>query len=129
MSILGNRVLRIEDPRLLTRGGTYLDDVAVPGAAHVVYVRSPLAHGRITAIDTSEAVAAPGVIAVLTGADLDVGPMPPGFGGLPPSEAGPGMGRHLLATGRVRFMGEAVAAVVAQTRAQAVDAAELVVVD
>jgi aerobic carbon-monoxide dehydrogenase large subunit len=129
MSILGNRVLRIEDPRLLTRGGTYLDDVALPGAAHVVYVRSPLAHGRITAIDTSEAAKAPGVIAVLTGADLDVAPMAPGFGGLPPSEAGPGMGRPLLATGKVRFMGEAVAAVVAQTRAQAVDAAELVVVD
>ena len=69
-SILGNRVVRVEDPRMLTEGGTYVEDLALPGAAWLTYVRSPLAHARITAIDVSEAQAAPGVLAVVTGADL-----------------------------------------------------------
>ncbi len=72
MSILGNRVLRREDPALLTGGGTYVDDVASPGAAHVVYVRSTIAHARIESIDTTEAAAAPGVLAVVTAADIDL---------------------------------------------------------
>ncbi len=69
-SILGNRVVRVEDPRMLTEGGTYVEDVALPGAAWLTYVRSPLAHARITAIDVAEAQAAPGVLAVVTGDDL-----------------------------------------------------------
>ena len=73
MSIMGTRVLRTEDPRLLTHGGVYTDDMRVPeltGAAHVTIVRSPLAHGLITGIDASAAAAMPGVVAVLTAADL-----------------------------------------------------------
>jgi len=123
MSILGTRVLRTEDPRLLTHGGTYLDDVDVPGAAHLVYVRSPFAHARITATGTEAAKAAPGVVAVLTAADLDIAPAAPGFG------SHPSMVRSHLARDVVRFTGEAVAMVIAETRAQAVDAAELVTVD
>src|SRR5205823_417936 len=72
MSILGTRVIRTEDPRLLTAGGVYVDDLRTPelnGAARVTFVRSPLAHARITGIDASAALAEPGVIAVLTVAD------------------------------------------------------------
>ena len=78
-SILGNRVLRKEDPKFLTTGGVYVDDMVEPlldGAAYVTYVRSSLAHGRILSIDTSEAAQAPGVLAVFTGADLDLQPAP-----------------------------------------------------
>jgi carbon-monoxide dehydrogenase large subunit len=73
MSILGTRVIRTEDPRLLTAGGVYVDDLRTPelnGAARVTFVRSPVAHARITGIDASEALAEPGVIAVLTVADM-----------------------------------------------------------
>jgi aerobic carbon-monoxide dehydrogenase large subunit len=123
MSILGNRVLRVEDPRLLTAGGTYLDDLPLDGAAHAVYVRSPIAHAVIRGIDTAAARAMPGVVIVLTAADLDLDDMPPEAGG--PAA----MARPFLARERVNFAGEAVAMVVAETRAQAVDAVELVEVD
>jgi carbon-monoxide dehydrogenase large subunit len=123
MSILGTRVLRTEDPRLLTRGGTYLDDLDLPNAAHIVYVRSPRAHARIRGIETSLAAAADGVVAVVTAPDVDISPAPPGLGG------SPAMARPWLARDTVRFAGEAVAIVVAETRTQAVDAAELVQVD
>src|SRR5881394_2497976 len=63
-SILGNRVVRVEDPRMLTAGGTYVEDVDIPGAVWLTYVRSPIAHGRIVAIDASAAKEAPGVLAV-----------------------------------------------------------------
>ncbi len=72
MSILGNRVLRREDPALLTTGGTYVDDIAVPDAAFVTYVRSTIAHARLGEIDTREAMAMPGVLAVITAADIDL---------------------------------------------------------
>src|SRR5262249_50459805 len=87
MSIMGTRVVRAEDPRLLTVGGTYVDDLRVPeltGAASVTFVRSPLGHARITGIDASAALAVPGVAAVLTVADIDDLPPPP-----PPPEEGP----------------------------------------
>ena len=74
MSILGTRVIRTEDPRLLTSGGVYVDDLRTPelhGAARVTFVRSPVAHGRITGIDVAEASQEPGVIAVLTARDMD----------------------------------------------------------
>src|SRR5215475_5009079 len=77
---MGTRVVRTEDPRLLTVGGTYVDDVRVPeltGAASVTFVRSPLGHARITGIDASAAQATPGVVAVLTVADIDDLPPPP----------------------------------------------------
>src|SRR5207247_6351104 len=94
MSILGTRVIRTEDPRLLTAGGVYVDDLRTPelnGAARLTFVRSPLAHARITGIDTSAAVSEPGVVAVLTVQDMtDLAPPPPddgsGGGG---SEAAP----------------------------------------
>jgi len=124
MSILGNRVLRKEDPKFLTAGGTYVDDIRLAGAVHVVYVRSSVAHARILSIDTEEARQAPGVVAVYTAADVDLGPRPPEM-----PMMNQAMTRSLLADDTVRFVGECVAAVVADTRARALDAAELVQVD
>ena len=124
LSILGNRVLRKEDVKFLTVGGTYVDDVALPGAAWVVYVRSPLAHARIEGIDVEAARQAPGVLDVVTASDLGLEPIPPVMPMIEQS-----MARPVLADGVVRFVGEPVVAVVAETRAQAVDAAELVAVD
>jgi carbon-monoxide dehydrogenase large subunit len=119
---MGAAVRRVEDPPLVTGSAHYTDDLALPGAVHAVFVRSVLAHARINGVDTAEAAAAPGVIDVLTAADLDLEPLPPGFG--PPLSA-----RPLLARDVVRFIGEAVAVVVAASREQALDAAELVQVD
>jgi len=121
MSIMGTRVLRTEDPRLLTHGGVYTDDLRVPeltGAAHVTIVRSPLAHGLITGIDASAAAAMPGVVAVLTAADLPA-----------PAEGGDPAAEPLLAGDRVRYVGEPVALVLTEGRYQGEDAAELVSVD
>jgi len=121
MSIMGTRVLRTEDPRLLTSGGVYTDDLRLPeltGAAYVTIVRSPVAHALITRIDASTAVAQPGVVAVLTAADR---PAPP-EGGDPTAEP-------LLAGDRVRYVGEPVALVLTEDRYQGEDAAELVSVD
>lgn len=123
MSILGHEVVRVEDPRMLTEGGTYVEDVAVD-AAWVTFVRSTDAHGRIVAIDVSEAQAAPGVLGVFTGTDIDLPPMPHARPAIPT-----GCERALLAVDAVRFVGEPVAAVVAENRYLAADAAELVVVD
>ena len=82
-SILGNRVIRKEDPKFLTTGGEYVDDLQheplLTGAAHVTYVRSSVAHGIITGIDTSDALNSPGVIAVFTGDSLDLPEMPATF--------------------------------------------------
>ena len=79
-SILGNRVIRKEDPKFLTTGGEYVDDLQheplLTGAAHVTYVRSSVAHGIITGIDASDALNAPGVVAVFTGDSLDLPEMP-----------------------------------------------------
>ena len=137
MSIMGTRVVRTEDPKLLTVGGTYVDDVRVPeltGAARVTFVRSPLGHARITGIDASAALAAPGVVAVLTVADInDLPPPPP-----PPEEPGPenvplplgGVWQEpLLAVDRVRYAGEPVAMVLTDDAYRGEDAAELVSVD
>jgi carbon-monoxide dehydrogenase large subunit len=121
MSIMGTRVLRTEDPRLLTNGGVYTDDLRVPeltGAAYVTFVRSPLAHALITGIDTSGAADMPGVVAVLTGADLPA-----------PAENGKPTAEPLLAGDRVRYVGEPVALVLTEGRYQGEDAAELVSVD
>ena len=115
-------LLRREDPPLVTGAALYCDDLVPPGALHAVFVRAPLAHGRILAIDPAPAAAMPGVAGVFTAADLDLPPLP--AGGAPAA-----MARPVLATGTVRFLGEAVAVVVAATRAQAVDAAEAVEVD
>ena len=105
MSIMGTRVIRTEDPRLLTGGGVYVDDLRTPElsrAARLTFVRSPLAHARITAIDASEALSEPGVIAVLTAADMDdLAPPPPSSGewdGSPAALGGP-WAEPLLAVG------------------------------
>jgi aerobic carbon-monoxide dehydrogenase large subunit len=129
MSILGTRVLRTEDPRFLTTGGVYTDDVTderLDGACHVFFVRSPVAHARIEGIDADAALQAPGVIAVFTGADLaelpDIEPMMAGL-------LNAKMIRRLLATEKVRFVGEPVAVVVTEEAYQGEDAVELVDVD
>ncbi len=125
MSILGNNVVRREDPAFLTVGGNYVDDLTIDGAAQLVYVRSIMAHGLITAIDTDEARSAPGVLGVYTATDMaDLGTAPnvlPMF----PEE----MRRPFVADGVVRYVGQPIVAVLAETREQATDAAELVVVD
>ncbi len=124
MSIFGNRVPRVEDPKLLTDGGTYVADLRVPeldGAAHVTYVRSTIAHARLLSIDVDEARTAPGVLGVFTAADVDLAPLPPGA---PIFNAA--MTRPLLADGVVRFVGEPVAVIVSERPEQGVDAAELV---
>ena len=123
-SILGTSVRRVEDPELIRGHGTYVDNIVPPGALHVVFVRSPLAHARLEAVDVAKAREAPGVVAVLTGADLADLPDHRPFMVLNDACA-----RPLLARGKVRFVGDMVAAVVATTRAEAVDASELVEVD
>jgi carbon-monoxide dehydrogenase large subunit len=122
-SILGNRVLRREDPDLLRGRGRYVGNLALEGAAHVVFVRATVARARITAIDVAAAAAVPGVLAVVTAADVDLADL--ASAGRPE----PAFARPILARDAVTFVGEPVAAVVAVTRAVAVDAAELVLVD
>ncbi|HSL58789.1 MAG TPA: xanthine dehydrogenase family protein molybdopterin-binding subunit [Acidimicrobiales bacterium] len=125
MSILGNRVLRTEDPAFLTTGGTYVADVELPpGALHVVYVRSTMAHARIDTIDVDEAKAAPGVVDVVTAADVDLADQAPSMGLLNQAMVQP-----VLARGVVRFVGEPIVAIVAESVAAALDASELVFVD
>ena len=83
VSILGTRVIRTEDPRFLTTGGVYTDDMRIPGACHVYFVRSAVAHARIQSVDVSAALEAPGVIAAFTGADLaGLPPVPPPMAGM-----------------------------------------------
>jgi carbon-monoxide dehydrogenase large subunit len=129
VSILGTRVLRTEDPKFLTTGGVYTEDVVderLAGACHVFFVRSPVAHARITGIDVSAALAAPGVVAAFTGADLaDLPVIPPSMSGLMNAE----MKQTLLATDKVRYVGEPVAVVVVEDPYQGEDAIELVEVD
>lgn len=129
----GQAVRRLEDQRFLTGTGRYTDDIDLPGQARGQVLRSPYAHARIRATDTTAAKAAPGVLAVLTAADLNaagIGDIPVSFSPqnrdgsptLPPR-------RPVLADGRVLHVGEAVAFVVAETETQARDAAELIAVD
>ena len=124
MSILGTRVLRTEDPDLLTVGGDYVDDLIPEGALQATFVRSTMAHAVITGIDTSEAEAMPGVFAVFTAESLGLEAKPPAFPALNAD-----MKRTWLASGRVRYVGESIAIVVSETAAQGVDAAELVFID
>jgi len=129
LSILGTRVLRTEDPKFLTTGGVYTEDLTddrLEGAYHVFFVRSPLAHARINSVDVSAALDTPGVVAAITGADLaDLAVIPPAAAGLMKLE----MTQRLLATDKVRFVGEPVAAVVTEHPYQGEDAVELVEVD
>ncbi|MDQ6715222.1 MAG: molybdopterin-dependent oxidoreductase, partial [Actinomycetota bacterium] len=119
-SLMGNAVPRVEDPDLVRGNGAYVDDIQVDGVLHCAFVRSPMAHARFTIDDVEQAGAAAGVVGVYTAADLD---LPAGYQFF---EVNAACARPPLAVGRVRFVGEPVAVVVAETRAQAVDATELV---
>ena len=124
-SILGTLVLRKEDPKFLTTGGKYVDDLfeeeRLVGAVHVTYARSSAAHARILSIDTSEAEAMPGVIAVFTAESLALQPVPAAFN--------PMVARTLLASDKVRYVGEPVVAIVTESREQGEDAAEAIIID
>src|SRR3954463_12240535 len=130
---IGQSVPRFEDLRLVRGGGRYVDDIVLPGLVFGHVLRSPHAHARIRSIDTSNAKAAPGVLAVLTGADWQAS----GFGDLPVPGGmklrdGSPMYRPrypALVKDRVRWAGDYVAFVVAETRHQAADAAELIEID
>ena len=130
---IGRPLRRLEDQRLLTGLGRFTDDISLPDQAHAAFLRSPHAHARIAAIDTSAALGAPGVIAVLTGADVlaeGLGPIP--FTQLHKRHDGAPMTvppRLALSSGVARFVGDPIAMVVAETREQARDAAELIEVD
>ena len=130
---IGQAVRRKEDVRLLTGQGCYTDDINLEGQGYVYFLRSPHAHARIASIDTSAAVSAPGVIAILTGKDAMADGLPP----IPcqakvstldgkPMHAPP---RHALAVDVVRHVGELVAMIVADTREMAADASELIDID
>ncbi|MEU6745850.1 xanthine dehydrogenase family protein molybdopterin-binding subunit [Spirillospora sp. NPDC046719] len=123
----GARTPRVEDPRLLTGHGTFVDDVVRPGMVHAHFVRSPLARARILGVDAAEALALPGVHAVFTADDLNPGVREPWYSLMGPDV--PDTPRPPLAEGEVRFVGDPVALVVADDRYIAEDAAELVVVD
>ncbi|WP_341912859.1 xanthine dehydrogenase family protein molybdopterin-binding subunit [Polaromonas sp. YR568] len=129
----GQAVRRLEDDALLAGTGQFTDDVTLPEQVALFFVRSPYPHARIVAVDSAAALAMPGVLKIVTGADLvaaGVKPIP-GSSGFPRADGSPGVSpvRRVLAHERVRFVGEAVAAVVAQTLQQARDAAEAVLVD
>ena len=129
---IGQSVSRFEDPRLLQGGGRYVGDMVLPGMVFGYVLRSPHAHARIRSIDTSKAKAAPGVLTVLTGEDWQAS----GWGDLPVPD---GLKRRdgsvfrppypALTRDRVRWVGDYVAFVVAETYHQALDAAELIVAD
>jgi carbon-monoxide dehydrogenase large subunit len=130
---VGQPVPRSEDPVLLRGEGHYADDIDLPGQAYAVMVRSHIAHGIIRGIDTAAAREMPGVLAIYTAAELAKG----GIGPLPPRQVmnnrdGTPMlspTHYALPSDKVRHVGEAVAAVIAETAAQAKDAAELVSLD
>src|SRR5208282_786629 len=118
----GASIKRSEDPRILTGAGRYVDDIKLPGMLHAAFVRSPLAHAHVLSVDVSAARALPGVVAALTGADLEALMALMGW-------AGPTPEFTLLATDKVRFMGDPVAIVIAESRYVAEDGCELVEVE
>ena len=123
MRWIGKSMKRVEDPRLLTGKGKYIDDVVVPNMAHVALLRSPFAHARIKSIDISKAQALPGVVVVVTGKMMaeSTGPTV--------SFSSPPVPQHAIAVDKVRHVGEAVAAVVAEDRYIAEDALDLIEVE
>jgi carbon-monoxide dehydrogenase large subunit len=129
--MLGQPIKRREDPRLITGSSTYVDDLHLPGMTYMQVVRSPYAHARINGVDTSAAASAPGVVAVVTAKDIEgatTGPMPYEFAP-DPFQNFKNMDRRPLATDKVRYVGDPVAVVVAESRYAARDAAALVEVD
>ena len=127
--ILGSGIRRREDPRLITGGATYTDDIQLSGMVYAVILRSPHAHAKINNIDTTAAKASPGVVAVFTGADTDgvLSPIPCAW--IPPDADVKAVAHPALATDVVRYQGDAVAVIVAEDRYQAEDALELINVD
>src|SRR5512140_499100 len=128
--VLGERVKRVEDPRFITGGGRYLDDIKLPGMARMAIMRSPYAHANIRSIDTSAAKAMPGVIAVFTGADIPYNPLPMAWpAGGASGIRNTGNTPRVLATDSVKWTGEGVAAVIAETDEQAIEAIDAIRVD
>lgn len=126
LSNIGDRVKRREDPRFITGQGQYTDDIQLPGMLYAATVRSPHAHARIVRIDTGPASEAQGVVAVFTGKDLEghMGLIPTAW--LPPDSDIKATAHHALAIDTVRYVGDGVALVVAESRYAARDAADLV---
>jgi len=130
---IGKPVRRVEDVAFLTGNGNYVDDISLPAQSHAYILRSPHPHAEIRSILLEEAAGSPGVLAVLTGDDVATD----GLGGIPCTQLTSGGGwlpgnntfQPLLAQGRVRFVGEGVAMVIAETRDQAMDAAALIEID
>ena len=126
----GASIKRSEDPRILTGAGRYVDDIKLPGMLHAAFVRSPLAHARVISVDAEAARALPGVVAVLTGADLETMTVPgPDTLMALMGWAGPTPEFTLLATDKVRLVGDPVAVVIAESRYVAEDGCELVEVE
>src|SRR5437867_1614874 len=128
--VLGAPVKRVEDPKFITGKGRYLDDIKLTGMVHLAILRSPYAHANIRSIDTSTAKSKPGVLAVIVGADIGYNPLPMAW----PAGGSAGIQNNVntpraLATDSVKWTGEGVAAVVADTAAQAFDALDAIVVD
>ncbi len=121
-SILGNAVVRSEDPALLQGVENYFDDFTPAGTAYIAFVRSPIAHATIQSLDVSEAQALPGVLAIYTSDNIGLAPTP-GFAMLPQFL------RPVIAGNKVLFVGDIVAAIVAETRQQATDAVDMVMLD
>src|SRR5918912_3002855 len=123
MRNIGTSIQRVEDNRVLTGRGRYVDDVSLPGMLHAAFVRSPHAHARITHLDVSRAARMPGVVAVLPGADMQRLSAPMTIQSLPGFKSPQFLP---LATDRVRFVGDPVALVVAESRYLAEDAGDSV---
>ena len=124
MPLFGTAVRRVEDPDLLVGHTSFVADLDLPGVLTAGYVTSTVAHGRIVAVDVSEARSSLGIVDVLTAADLDLAPLPPQFPDVPNA-----MARPLLASDVVRFVGEPIVAIVGESAAAVADAADLVVVE
>lgn len=124
MSILGTRVVRVEDPRFLKGEGTYIANLQLPGAVHLTFVRSSMAHAQLLSIDADEARSMPGILHVWTADDVNLEPAPP---------ANPMMNAAIkfpyVAKDTVRFVGDIVAIVVSSDKTSGLDAAETVIVD
>jgi carbon-monoxide dehydrogenase large subunit len=129
---VGARVRRVEDPRILTGRGSYVDDVVLPGMLHAAFLRSVVPHGHLRSVDATEARALPGVVAVYTGEDIQRMTSGAQAGAASGMNLVPGMKSptfHSLATDRVRHVGDPIALVVAESRYVAEDALELIVED
>src|SRR5678816_4056913 len=129
--LIGKSVKRVEDKRFITGHGNYVDDIVLPKQTYAAFVRSPYAHAKIISVDTTAAKAMPGVVAIYTGADVaDVNGVPCGWqvnfkNGDTMKEP-----KHpLLVSDKARHVGDAIALVIAETKEQAVDAAEAVIVE